>query len=125
MAYMVSTATQSPPYVTIPAGRPDLPPILNGLAVWKIILIVVGSVFVAIALGAVVCYRKREQIRAWAAARKLRTAEKNMPKYVVKRSVPPPPPPPPRNYHTADRDVEALEVGQGQPTLLQDVHRSS
>lgn len=125
MAYMVSTATQSPPYVTITAGRPDLPPILNGMAVWEIILIVVGSIFIAIALGAVVCYRKRDQIRAWATARKLQSAEKSTPKYVIKRSVPPPPPPPVRNNYTPDRDVEALEIGQGQPTLLQDIHRSS
>ncbi|KAG0072414.1 hypothetical protein BGZ89_006442 [Linnemannia elongata] len=119
MAYMVSTATSSPPYVTIAAGRPDLPPVLNGMAVWKIILIVVGSIFVAVAIGAFVCYRKRDQIRAWAAARKQRSAEKSMPKYVIKRSAPP------RNHN--DRDVEALEVGQGQgqPALLQDVHRTT
>ncbi|KAF9543344.1 hypothetical protein EC957_000935 [Mortierella hygrophila] len=119
MAHMVSTATSSPPYVTIVAGRPDLPPILNGMAVWQIILIVVGSIFVAVAIGAFVCYRKRDQIRAWAAARKQRSAEKSMPKYVVKRSAPP------RNHN--DRDVEALEVGrgQGQPTLLQDAYRAT
>ncbi|KAF9106087.1 hypothetical protein BGX29_010549 [Mortierella sp. GBA35] len=114
MAYMVSTSKVSPPYVTIPAGRPDLPPILNGMAVWKIILIVVGSIFVAVAIGAVVCYRKRDQIRAWAAARKQRTAEKNAPIYVIKRAAP----------RTTERDVEALEVGGQNPTLLQDVRRA-
>ncbi|KAF9928303.1 hypothetical protein FBU30_002477 [Linnemannia zychae] len=115
IAYMVSTASQSPPYVVIPAGRPDLPPILNGMAIWQIILIVVGSIFVAVAIGAIVCYRKRDQIRAWAAARKQRSVEKSMPKYVIKRAAP-------RNN---DRDIAALEVGQSQqPTLLQDIRRA-
>ncbi|KAG0380483.1 hypothetical protein BGX24_007967 [Mortierella sp. AD032] len=128
LAYMVSTATSSPPYVTIPAGRPDLPPILNGMAIWKIILIVVGSIFIAVAIGAVVCYRKRDHIRAWAAARQQKSTEKSMPKYVVKRAVPPPPLP--ARTGGRERDVESLQVGQGQgygreqPTLLQDVQRT-
>ncbi|KAG0230755.1 hypothetical protein BGX31_005732, partial [Mortierella sp. GBA43] len=75
MAYQVMTSQVSPPYVVIPAGRPDLPPILNGMEVWQIILIIIGSLFVAIAIGAVVCYRKREQIRAWAAARRYKNAK--------------------------------------------------
>ncbi|KAF9132992.1 hypothetical protein BGW39_010885 [Mortierella sp. 14UC] len=127
LAYMVATATDSPPYVTIAAGRPDLPPILNGMAIWQIILIVVGSIFVAVAIGAVVCYRKRDQIRAWAAARRQRSNEKSMPKYVVKRAVPPPPLP---ARAGRERDVESLQVGRSQgqgyeqPTLLQDVQRT-
>ncbi|KAF9981133.1 hypothetical protein BGZ65_004292 [Modicella reniformis] len=83
MAYQVMTSQVSPPYVVIPAGRPDLPPILNGMEVWQIILIIVGSVFVAIGIGAVVCYRKREQIRAWAAAR---GQNKSTPTHPVKHS---------------------------------------
>ncbi|KAG0016558.1 hypothetical protein BGZ81_011153 [Podila clonocystis] len=79
MAYQVMTSKESPPYVIIPAGRPDLPPILNGMEIWQIILIVIGSIFVAIGICAVVCYRKRDQIRAWAAARKNRN--KGGPKY--------------------------------------------
>ncbi|KAG0359601.1 Six-hairpin glycosidase-like protein [Gamsiella multidivaricata] len=76
MAYQVWKSQESPPYVIVPAGRPDLPPILNGMEVWQIILIIVGSIFVAVAIGAIVCYRKREQIRTWAASRKKSKAEK-------------------------------------------------
>ncbi|KAI9239036.1 MAG: Six-hairpin glycosidase-like protein [Podila humilis] len=72
MAYQVMTSKESPPYVVIPAGRPDLPAILNGMEIWQIILIVIGSIFVAIGICAVFCYRKRDHIRAWAAARKNR-----------------------------------------------------
>lgn len=79
MAYQVMTSKESPPYVVIPAGRPDLPPILNGMEIWQIILIVLCSIFVAIGICAAVCYRKRDQIRAWAAARKNKS--KGGPKY--------------------------------------------
>ncbi|KAG0259225.1 hypothetical protein BG011_002780 [Mortierella polycephala] len=84
MAYQVMTSKLSPPYVTIPAGRPDLPPILNGMEVWQIILIVIGSIFVAVAIGAIVCYRKREQIRTWAAARKQGRVDNNANKHSMK-----------------------------------------
>ncbi|KAF9423030.1 hypothetical protein BGZ76_003708 [Entomortierella beljakovae] len=105
MAYQVMTSTDSPPYVVIPAGRPELPPILNGMEVWQIILIVIGSVFVAVAIGACISYRKRDQIRAWSASRKQRKARKissNHSKHSMKpiirqnnnNSVAVPPPPP-------------------------------
>ncbi|KAI1316438.1 hypothetical protein EDD11_010001 [Mortierella claussenii] len=84
MAYQVMTSNLSPPYVEIPAGRPDLPPILNGMEVWQIILIVIGSIFVAIAIGAIICYRKRVQIRAWATARKQRKNNKFAPIHSMK-----------------------------------------
>ncbi|KAF9910755.1 hypothetical protein BX616_010784 [Lobosporangium transversale] len=74
MAYQVMTSEVAPPYVVIPAGRPDLPPILNGMEVWQIILIIVACIFVVIAIGAFVCYRKRDQIRAWANAKKEKKA---------------------------------------------------
>ncbi|KAF9406137.1 hypothetical protein BGZ94_003228 [Podila epigama] len=84
MAYQVMTSKESPPYVVIPAGRPDLPPILNGMEIWQIILIVVGSVFVGIGICAAICYRKRDQIRAWAAARRNKAhAKGNAPMYKV------------------------------------------
>ncbi|KAG0309040.1 hypothetical protein BGZ98_005545 [Dissophora globulifera] len=108
MAYQVMTSKTSPAYAVIPPGRPDLPPILNGMAVWQIILIVIGSIFVTIAIGAVICYRKRHQIRAWAAARKLNKHNKvkthtlknlggpvnrrNQDHIVSSLDVPPPPP---------------------------------
>ncbi|KAF9362150.1 hypothetical protein BGX26_000038 [Mortierella sp. AD094] len=105
MAYQVMTSKVSPPYVVIPSGRPDLPPILNGMEVWQIILIVIGVIFIIIAIGAFVCYRRRNQIRAWAAARRQRKARKitanhslkpmggsNSRQNVNSAAVPPPPP---------------------------------
>ncbi|KAF8934292.1 hypothetical protein BGZ58_005808 [Dissophora ornata] len=133
MAYQVMTSKLSPPYVTIAAGRPDLPPILNGMEVWQIILIVVGSVFVAIAIGAVICYLKRDQIRAWAASRKQIKADKaysqtmksagepvNRDHVVSSLAVPPPPP-----LHGKGRPVPPppLPARDG-PMLLQDASRS-
>ncbi|KAG0340684.1 hypothetical protein BG004_006305 [Podila humilis] len=81
MAYQVMVTNQSPPYVTILPGRPDLPPILNGMEIWQIILIVIGSIFVAIGICAAVCYRKRDQIRAWSAARKNKGKGRNKAKH--------------------------------------------
>ncbi|KAG0016678.1 hypothetical protein BGZ80_009037, partial [Entomortierella chlamydospora] len=76
MAYQVMTSKLSPPYVVIPSGRPELPPILNGMEIWQIILIIIGAIFVIIGIGAFVCYRRRNQIRAWAAARRQRKTRK-------------------------------------------------
>ncbi|KAF9209319.1 hypothetical protein BGZ49_005201 [Haplosporangium sp. Z 27] len=84
MAYQVMTSQLSPPYVEIPAGRPELPPILNGMEVWQIILIVVGSIFVIVAIGAFISYRRRDQIRAWQTARRQRKASKTMSKHSLR-----------------------------------------
>jgi len=139
MAYQVMTAKESPPYVVIPAGRPDLPPILNGMEVWQIILIIVGSAFVAIGIGAIVCYRKREQIRAWAAAKKQKGTVKSAPIRTAKPSSAPkrtgqqqaatttlatPPPPPPAQ---TPRPVPPppLPPREEEPILLEDARPSS
>ena len=144
MAYQVMTSQDSPPYVVIAAGRPDLPPILNGMEVWQIILIVVGSIFLAIAIGAIVCYRRREQIRAWALARKQRKAEEQfaaMNQYSVKHPQPQsqthvpvyrstqdvvnnlavPPPPPLRQTQNQYRSTSS---SREDPILLQNARRS-
>ncbi|KAF9188608.1 hypothetical protein BGZ51_000471 [Haplosporangium sp. Z 767] len=142
MAYQVMTSKLSPPYVTIPAGRPDLPPILNGMEVWQIILIVIGSIFVAVAIGAVVCYRKREQIRAWAAARKQGRVDNNANKHSMKNlsgplnrnnqetvvsnlAVPPPPPNgQERTQPQPHRPVPAPPLPpRNEPILLEDAQR--
>ncbi|KAG0223107.1 hypothetical protein BGW42_006099 [Actinomortierella wolfii] len=72
MAYYVMTATQSPPYVVIPEGRPDLPTLINGMELWQVILIAVAVAFVLLGIGAAVCYRRRDEIRNWLNARKER-----------------------------------------------------
>ncbi|KAF9978181.1 hypothetical protein BGZ75_010122 [Mortierella antarctica] len=153
MAYQVMSSAVSPPYVVIPAGRPDLPPILNGMEVWQIILIVVGSIFVAIAIGAVICYRKRHQIRAWAASRKQNKYERtaaagygNAMKPVraaggnnnggveeeptnrnnqdhVVSHLAVPPPPPLRNQQNRPVPPPPLPPRE-EPMLLQDAHRA-
>ncbi|KAG0057300.1 hypothetical protein BGZ83_000090 [Gryganskiella cystojenkinii] len=120
LAYQIMTSKESPPYVVIPAGRPDLPPILNGMEVWRIILIVIGSIFVAIAIGAAICYRKRNQIRAWAAARKQKKADRNaaMPRYTIKH-------PQPANQSSQDHVVSNLAVPPPPPLRQTGQHRPS
>ncbi|KAF9362811.1 hypothetical protein BGX34_005442 [Mortierella sp. NVP85] len=144
MAYQVMTSKESPPYVVIPAGRPDLPPILNGMEVWQIILIIVGSAFVAIGIGAIVCYRKRDQIRAWAAAKKQKRTVNSAPIRTAKPSsapkrtgqqqqaaaalaTPPPPPPPPPPPAQTPRPVPPppLPPREEEPILLEDARPSS
>ncbi|GJJ68319.1 endoglucanase [Entomortierella parvispora] len=138
IAYQVMTSKDSPPYVAIAAGRPDLPPILNGMEVWQIILIVIGSIFVAIVISAVVCYRKRDQIRAWAATRKYSNANgsANNSQYTIKHPQPlnrsqdhvvtalaVPPPPPMRQ--TQNRPVPPPPLpSRNDPILLQNARRS-
>ncbi|KAG0216394.1 hypothetical protein BGX28_002864 [Mortierella sp. GBA30] len=143
MAYQVMTSAVSPPYVVIPAGRPDLPPILNGMEVWQIILIVIGSIFVAVAIGAVICYRKRHQIRAWAASRKQTKIDKaNASSLSMKSSTPVnradqdhvvsnlavPPPPPVRGQHQQQQQSRPVPPpplpARDDPMLLEDAHRS-
>ncbi|KAF9102932.1 hypothetical protein BGX27_010807 [Mortierella sp. AM989] len=110
IAYQVMTSKESPPYVEIPAGRPELPPLLNGMAVWQIILIIVGSIFVIIGIGAFVCYRRRDQIRAWATSKSKKKSRKITSHHSLKpvgasanrpntNSVAVPPPPPLKGQH--------------------------
>lgn len=133
------TSKESPPYVAIAAGRPDLPPILNGMEVWQIILIVIGSIFVAIAISAVVCYRKRDRIRAWAAARRHSKSNRSADntQYTIKHPQPMsrstqdhvvsnlavPPPPPLRQNQTRSVPPPPLPSRDG-PILLQNARRS-
>ncbi|KAF9168133.1 hypothetical protein DFQ26_001310 [Actinomortierella ambigua] len=72
VAYQVIWSHQSPPYVVIPPGRPDLPTLINGMEVWQVILIAVAVVFVLLGICAAFCYCKRVEIRSWLADRKER-----------------------------------------------------
>lgn len=74
LAYQVMTAREPPPYVTIPPGRPHVAAQVNGMALGSFIVTVLIGVFAFLALIAIACFYKRNQLRTWWVTRKARTS---------------------------------------------------
>ncbi|KAF9438126.1 hypothetical protein BGZ76_009657 [Entomortierella beljakovae] len=66
MAYQVMTSREPPPYIHIPAGRPDhAQPNVGGMGVWKFVVLMVLIIVVLLAIGIIVYRRKKSSIRYW------------------------------------------------------------
>jgi len=73
MAYQVMTSHEPPPYVMIPPGgrssRHVAGTLLGGMAIWQLILILLGILIAMVTLSAFIYRRKAAKIQAWMALR--------------------------------------------------------